>query len=94
MTNGTVFFAQPEEDGENVSSDDSDAAPAKELPTNPEESTDRHVQGFTTVLSGRRNTDMYSFTRNIDYDRVTDTQKRRFLREKKPPAGRAGTSMQ
>ena len=35
--NGAVFFAQHDEDGENVSSDDSDAAPAKELPTNPED---------------------------------------------------------
>ena len=66
-----VYESLNNEHGENVSSDDSDCAPAKELPTQPDDA-DRQVQGFNSVLTQRRNTAIYSFTRNIDYDKVTD----------------------
>lgn len=68
------------DDDENVSDEDEqrqvpESAVLQEIPA---------VLCMDTVgLNARRSNAQYSFTKNIDYDQITDQQKRRFLREKK-----------
>jgi len=67
-----------EEDEENVSDDDDAPRQVKVLQEIP-----AVMCMDASVLNTRRDSAMYSFTKNIDYSQITDHQKRRFLREKK-----------
>ena len=69
---------QAEEDEENVSDDDDAPRQVKVLQEIP-----AVMCMDASVLNTRRDSAMYSFTKNIDYSQITDHQKRRFLREKK-----------